>query len=267
MEDVVEEVRRLAADGVVEVTLLGQRIDTYGLDLGDGSTMAALLARVHDEVPELLRIGYITSHPNHMSRDLARSIAERPRISRYLLLPVQSGSDAVLRRMNRGYAVDDYRRAVDLMRAEIPDLSMATDWIVGFPGETQEEFEASLSLMNEMDYQNSFVFKYSPRSGTRAFAEGDPVPREEKTRRNHVLLEAQSVISLRRNRARVGTEVSVLVEGRSKRDASKDMDRTDRNNIVCFENDRDLAGRMARVRITDCTPLTLFGELQGIREE
>jgi tRNA-2-methylthio-N6-dimethylallyladenosine synthase len=180
MDEVVDEARRLADDGVIEVTLLGQRIDTYGLDRDDGATLAALLGRLHEEVPALARIGFITSHPNHMTEDLARAVGAHPRISRYLHLPVQSGSDAVLARMNRGYTVAEYRAAVDRMRRHVPDLSLATDWIVGFPGETGADFDRSCELLREIDYQNSFVFKYSPREGTRAFEWGDDVPREEK---------------------------------------------------------------------------------------
>lgn len=261
MDELVDEAKQLADDGVVEVTLLGQRIDTYGLDLSDGSTLGKLLGRLHEEVPGLLRIGYITSHPNHMTDELARAVADHPRVSRYLHLPVQSGSDRVLAAMNRGYTVDEYRRAVDIMRNRIDDLSMATDWIVGFPGETEEDFAKSEALQREMDFQGSFIFKYSPRAGTRAFDQGDPIPREEKARRNQVLLSAQAEISLRRNQRRIGTEVDVLVEGKSKRDPNKLMGRTDRNLIVCFPAGRDLTGKLARVRLTDCTALTLFGEL------
>jgi tRNA-2-methylthio-N6-dimethylallyladenosine synthase len=260
LADIVDEVKRLVDDGVVEVTLLGQRVDTYGLDLGDGTTLASVLAKIHDDVPDLLRLGFITSHPNHMTRELARTIAERLRISRYLHLPVQSGSDRVLTAMNRGYTVDRYRRAVETMRAEIEDLSLATDWIVGFPGETEEDFESSLRLLRELDCQGSFVFKYSPRSGTRAFDLEDDVAREEKARRNQILLSAQSEISLRRNQEQIGKVMNVLVEGRSKRDLLRDTGRSDRNHIVCFPAGQIASGRMARIKITDCTPLTLFGE-------
>ena len=259
--ELVKEAKQLRDDGVVEITLLGQRIDTYGLDRQDGTTLAVLLERLHEDVSGLERISYLTSHPNHMSDELARAVADHPRVSRYLHLPVQSGSDRVLQEMNRGYTVDDYRRAVDVMRNRVPDLSLATDWIVGFPGETEAEFDQSVDLLRELDFQGSFVFKYSPRAGTRAFDRGDPVPRDEKARRNQVLLEEQKQISLRKNRARVGSEVDVLVEGISKRDPAKWTGRTDRNLIVCFPAGRDLTGRLARVRLTDCTPLTLFGEL------
>lgn len=260
--DILDEARRLVDDGVVEVTLLGQRIDTYGLDLGDGTTLGGLLTRLHEEVPGLLRIGYITSHPNHMTAGLAAAVADHPRISRYLHLPVQSGSDRVLAAMNRGYTVDEYRRAVDRMRSRIADLSLATDWIVGFPGEEARDFESSVALLRELRFAGSFVFKYSPREGTRAFEIEDLVPREEKERRNHVLLEEQSRLSLALNRERIGTEVHVLVEGLSKRDDAKWSGRTDRNAIVCFPAGRDdLTGRLVPVKITGATALTLFGEL------
>lgn len=261
IDDVLEEARRLVDDGVVEVTILGQRIDTYGLDLKDGTTLAKLLGRLHEEVPGLERIGYITSHPNHMSDDLGRAVADHPRVSRYLHLPVQSGSDRVLKAMNRGYTVDRYRRAVEMMRRHVDDLALATDWIVGFPEETEEDFEQSVALLREMDYQGSFVFKYSPRTGTRAFDRGDTVPRAEKERRNQVLLELQKQTSLKRNQARLGQEVTVLVEGLSKLDKTKWTGRTDRNLIVHFPAGRDLTGRLARVRLNDCTGLAFQGEL------
>jgi tRNA-2-methylthio-N6-dimethylallyladenosine synthase len=254
-------VQRLAEDGVLEVTLLGQRIDTYGLDRDDGATLAGVLRRIHEEVPGIARIGFITSHPNHMTEDLARTIADHPRISRYLHLPVQSGSDAVLARMNRGYTRAGYLEAVDRMRRHVPGLSLATDWIVGFPGETEADFDASAALLREVGYQQSFVFKYSPREGTRAFEWGDDVPREEKERRNQVLLDLQREVSFAKNRGRLGAEVEVLVEGISKNDETKWTGRTADNLIVHFPAGRDLTGRLVRVRLTDCTALCHQAEL------
>ena len=261
MGEILDEARKLRDDGVVEITILGQRIDTYGLDLKDGTTLGSLLGRLHEEVPGLQRITYITSHPNHMTPELARTVADHPRISRYLHLPVQSGSDALLSAMNRGYTVDEYRAAVDVMRKHVPDLSLATDWIVGYPGETETEFQKSVDLMKEMDYQGSFVFKYSPRAGTRAFDLGDPIPREEKERRNQVLLDLQKEISLCRNQARLGQTLDVLVEGTSKRDPKKLMGRTNQNLIVCFPAGRDLTGRVVPVKINEVTSITLLGEM------
>jgi tRNA-2-methylthio-N6-dimethylallyladenosine synthase len=176
-------------------------------------------------------------------------------------VPVKSGSDAVLARMNRGYTRDAYVRAIDLMRRHVPDISLATDWIVGFPGETEADFQESCALLREMDYQNSFVFKYSPREGTRAFEWADDVPLPEKERRNHVLLDIQKDVSRRRNEARVGDVVEVLVEGISKNDETKWTGRTHQNLIVHFPAGRDLTGRLASVRVAASTPLCLSGDL------
>jgi tRNA-2-methylthio-N6-dimethylallyladenosine synthase len=261
IEDLLDESRRLVDDGVTDLTVLGQRVDTYGLDLDDGSTLAKLLARLHDELPGLARLTFITSHPNHMTEELARTIAERPRISRYLHLPVQSGSDRILREMNRGYTVDEYRRKIDLMRRFAPELSFATDWIVGFPGETEEDFQASRKLMSDVGFQGCFVFKYSPRAGTRAFDREDDVPLETKERRNQILLEDQRAISLERNRPRVGSVVDVLVEGPSKTDAGRWTGRTNQNLIVHFPAGRDLTGRVATVRLLACTAVSFIAEL------
>ncbi|HYC78273.1 MAG TPA: tRNA (N6-isopentenyl adenosine(37)-C2)-methylthiotransferase MiaB [Planctomycetota bacterium] len=261
LADLVEEAKRLADDGVVDLTVLGQRIDTYGLDLDDGTTLAKLLARLHEEVPGFLRITFITSHPNHMTEELARTVADHPRISRYLHLPVQSGSDRVLKEMNRGYTVADYRKKLDLMRRFEPRLSVATDWIVGFPGESEADFEASRALLRDADFQTSFVFKYSPRAGTRAFDREDDVPTEEKERRNQTLLEDQRAQSLARNRPRLGTEVDALVEGPSKSDPDRWTARTDQNLIVHFPAGRDLVGRLVRVRLLECSPVSFIGEL------
>ncbi len=258
-DGVLDEVKRLRDDGVVEITLLGQRIDTYGLDLDDGSTLHKLLVRIHEEVPGLLRIGFVTSHPNHMTTELARTIADYPRINRYLHLPVQSGSDRVLRRMNRGYSREEYIRAVDRLRAHVPDLALATDWIVGFPGETEADFLESVSLLREIDYQGSFVFKYSPRPGTRAEDFPDDVPREEKERRNHVILEMQRRMTGARYQKLEGGVANVLVEGRSKTDDDKWTGRDRWNRIVHFPMDGDPTGTLVDVALTGSTNTYLFG--------
>ncbi len=260
VNDLLEEARRLVGDGVVEVTLLGQRIDTYGEDFRDGSNLALLLRRMHAEVPGLVRINFITSHPNHMTDELAATIADNERISRYLHLPVQSGSERVLKAMNRGYSVDEYRAAVATMRARVPDIAIATDWIVGFPGESEEDFAASVALQQELGFHGSFVFKYSPRAGTRAAESADDVPREVKEARNQVLLEQQSAMSLAQHTARIGHELDVLVEGPSKRDASRSMGRSRWNEIVCFPMREGAEGSTMRIRIERTTALTLHGQ-------
>jgi tRNA-2-methylthio-N6-dimethylallyladenosine synthase len=261
IQDVLEEAKRLCDDGVVELTLLGQRIDTYGADLRDGSNLARLLTRLHEELPQLARICFITSHPNHMSDELAVAIADHPRISRYLHLPVQSGSDRVLQRMNRGYSVKDYRAAVATLRARVPDLALATDWIVGFPGESEEDFEASAELLRELDFAGSFVFKYSPRAGTRAAEMADDIPRAVKEDRNQRLLALQLGMAAARKQRRIGQELEVLVEGPSKLDPAVWSARSAWNEIVCFKAAGQQQGRLRRVRIERATALTLFGNL------
>lgn len=259
--DIEREVRELVDDGVQQVTLLGQRVNTWGLDLNRGESLATLLKRL-EGVPGLRRLQFITSHPLHIDETLMRVIADNEVHSRYLHLPVQSGSDRVLTAMNRGHDVDSYRRTMDMVRRIVPDMSLATDWIVGFPGETDEDFEETVRLQRDIEFQSSFVFKYSVRSGTKASkAMPDDVPKEVKEHRNHVLLREQEAISRRLHAARAGQVHELLVDGPSKKDASKQAGRTSQNWITVFEAGRDLTGRFVDVRITDSTPLTLFGEL------
>ena len=260
-EDIEDEVRRLVDDGVQHVTLLGQRVNTYGLDLNRGETLATLLQRL-ERVPGLRRLQFITSHPTHIDETLMRTIRDNPIHSRYLHLPVQSGSDRVLKAMNRGYTVDNYRRTMDMVRRIVPDMGLATDWIVGFPGETDEDFEKTLELQRDIGFQGSFVFKYSQRSGTKAArAMPDTVSDAVKDDRNQQLLARQSEISLALNQSRIGQEHDILVEGLSKRDDSRWVGRTTHNWIVVFRAERDFTGQFVRLELVDTTALTLFGEL------
>ncbi len=260
-EDIEREVRALVDDGVQQVTLLGQRVNTYGLDLNRGETLASLLLRL-EKIPGLRRLQFITSHPTHIDETLMRVIRDHPVHARYLHLPVQSGSDRLLKQMNRGHDVDSYRRTLDMVRRVVPEMSLATDWIVGFPGETEEDFEQTVKLLRDVAFQTSFVFKYSTRSGTKAArAMPDDVPAAEKARRNQVLLAEQEAISTRLHRARMGEVHEILVEGISKRDDSRWFGRTAQNWIVVFRAGRDLSGQFVKVRLVDSTALTLFGEL------
>jgi tRNA-2-methylthio-N6-dimethylallyladenosine synthase len=260
-EDIEDEVRRLVDDGVVHVTLLGQRVNTYGLDLNRGETLATLLQRL-EKIPGLKRLQFITSHPTHIDPDLMRVIRDHEVHSRYLHLPVQSGSDTVLKKMNRGYTTDSYRRTMDMVRRFVPEMSLATDWIVGFPNETEEDFQQTVQLLRDIEFQTSFVFRYSEREGTNASRRiPDIIPEEVKLARNHTLLEEQGKISERLHSARIGEEHLILVEGISKRDETRWFGRTSQNWIVVFKAGRDLTGQFARVRIVDNTALTLFGEL------
>ncbi len=280
-DQIIAEVRRLAAAGVREVTLLGQTVNHYRHvdDRGRVIDFARLLARVHDEVEELPRLRFVTSYPRDFTDEALRVMAGRPRICRYLHIPAQSGSDAVLKRMNRGYTVAQYRALLDRARDLMPNVCLAGDMIVGFPGESERDFEQSVELVRFARYKNCFIFKYSPRPGT--VADGrfpDDVPDEVKRRRNNDLLAVQAGISLAANRTLVGREVEVLVAGFSKtarrvlhdgggvREGGQAsprqlVGRTTGDQIVVFDGPSELIGRLVRVRVLAATPFTLTAAL------
>ncbi len=276
-EVIIAEVRRLAAAGVREVTLLGQTVNHYRHVDGRTTSFAELLAAIHDQVPELPRLRFVTSYPRDFDDETIAVLARSPRLCRYLHLPVQSGADRVLAAMNRGYTVADYLGLVERIRAQLPEVSLVSDMIVGFPGETEAEHQASLRLLETVRFHNAFVFKYSPRPGTVAARRyADDVPAEVKQRRNLELLELQNRIRLDHNRARIGQTVTVLVEGQSRlrqhRQASASasstspaarvrlIGRTSLDEIVAFDGPPDEVGTLVDVRISDATPLTLLGE-------
>lgn len=295
-EAIVEEVRRLADAGVMEVTLLGQTVNHYHYE-GDGpgrtTSFAGLLRRVHDGVPHLPRLRFVTSFPRDFDDEALRVMAESPRICRYLHIPAQSGSDRVLKRMNRGYTVADYRVLLNRARELMPDIAIAGDMMVGFCGETEEDFTQSLDLLRYARYKNCFIFKYSPRPGTQAEARlTDDVPDEVKRRRNNDMLSVQAEINLAHHRAMIGLVVEVLAEGPSKsalkarqaefarsegvdeemtlpsgppataaRTEHQLVGRTRGDQIVVFDGTPDMAGALLPVRITSVTPYTLLGEV------
>ena len=259
-ETIVEEVRRLADSGVVEITLLGQTIDSYGKGLRPAIDLGGLLRRVH-EIPGIRRIRFITSHPSFMREPIIEALRDLPKACKYVHMPAQSGSDAVLKRMRRGYTVARYLSLVDRLRERVPGVEIAGDFIVGFPGETAADFDATLDLSRRVRFQNAFVFQYSPRPGTDAAAMADDVPDVEKGRRNRDLLALQEGISREKNAERVGKRLEILVDGPSKNNPRRQAGRTDTNQIVHFEAERDLRGRFVEVDITSSTALTLFGRL------
>lgn len=260
-EDIEREVRELVDDGCTQITLLGQRVNTYGLDLNRGETLASLLKRL-ESVKGLRRLQFITSHPTHIDETLIRTIRDNPIHARYLHLPVQSGSDRILKAMNRGYTADSYRRTMEMVKRIAPDMSLATDFIVGFPGETDEDFEETVRLMRDVRFQTSFVFRYSVRSGTKAAKQmTDDVPEDKKAERNTRLLDEQEAISRELHRSRIGDVVEILVEGVSKKDDSRQVGRTSQNWICVFPTGRDFTGQYVKVKIVDATALTLYGEL------
>lgn len=260
LEDIVREVQALALDGVREVTLLGQTVNSWGKQLEGSPDLATLLTAL-DRIEDLWRVRFITSHPNFFRNDFWSRVKGLRTFCPYVHVPAQSGSDRVLKRMKRLYKVDDYRRMVDEARAAIPDVALASDWIVGFPGETEEDFEASLALLREVGFANSYVFKYSERPNTPAARLPDDVPEAEKDRRCTALVRAQDELSLAQNRATVGTTLEVLVEGTSKRDERRLSGRTRDNRVVNFEGGPDLDGRLVPVRVTNATAHALYGTL------
>jgi tRNA-2-methylthio-N6-dimethylallyladenosine synthase len=269
-EHVAAEVRQLAAEGCKEVTLLGQTVNSYQFAYGDGrrESLADLLTRIHD-VPGIERIKFITNFPKDMSDDLLDAVRELPKVCPYLHVPAQSGCNDVLKRMKRLYTVEYYRDMLARCRERVPGVAISSDFIVGFCGETEESFARTCELVREGGFKNSYIFKYSPRPGTKAdelFA--DDVPEEVKKRRNNDLLAIQNQVSLADHRGRIGETVEVLVEGPSKNAAKiagpgpKQLTgRTMTDHIVVFEGNSRLIGRTVAVRVEEATAFTLFGSV------
>jgi tRNA-2-methylthio-N6-dimethylallyladenosine synthase len=261
ISEIRDEAQRLADDGVTEITLLGQTVNAYGRDQGRDVTLARLLFALH-EIESLRRIAFITSHPNFVTPELVEALAELPRVARYLHLPAQSGSSRVLRAMRRGYTRERYLEGVDLLRARVPGLELHSDFIVGYPGETEEDFAATVQLMERVRFAQSYVFKYSPRTGTVAASLPDDVGEDEKARRNAALLEVQHRHGLARNRELLGTVQEVLVEGPSPKVEGRLTGRTAHHRIVHFPGiGSELVGRYVDIRITEALPHALVGEL------
>jgi tRNA-2-methylthio-N6-dimethylallyladenosine synthase len=259
--DLVDEAQRLCDDGVTEITLLGQTVNAYGRDLtGQNATLARLLRALH-EIPSLRRLAFITSHPNFLGPDLVDALAELPKVARYLHLPAQSGSNAVLKAMRRGYTVERYLARIEQLRAKAPDIELHSDFIVGYPGESAADFAATVAFVRQVGFAQSYVFKYSPRPGTVAAELADDVPEPEKERRNAELLAAQEELTAAKNRALVGTTVEVLVEGDSKV-KGRLSGRTAHHRLVHFAaDDRSLIGQYVPVRVTEALAHSCVGEL------
>ena len=265
--DIIDEVNSLADDGCKEVTLLGQNVNSYGKGLSGNVTLATLLRKL-DPIEGIERIRFVTSHPKDMTKEIIEAVGELPKVCEYLHMPAQSGSDKILKKMRRQYTSAHYRELVEMAKSLAPDIKIASDFIVGFPGETEEDFEDTVNLMKDVRYQNCFIFKYSPRTGTAATEFPDDVGEETKKRRNHILLDLQKKISTEENRKMVGKSVEVLVEGTSKSDAGRLSGRTRQNQIVVFglpegsnqsNVSSSLPGKLAKIDIVDSTDLTLFG--------
>jgi tRNA-2-methylthio-N6-dimethylallyladenosine synthase len=257
--DVLAEVRQLAEDGVVEVSLLGQNVNSYGRDIYGTPRFAELLGAL-DGIPGLRRVRYTSPHPKDFREPVARAMAGSSVVCEHLHLPVQSGSTRVLRDMKRSYSRDRYLQKVAMARSIVPGLALTTDIIVGFPGETDQDFEDTLSLVEEVRYDAAYTFQYSPRPGTVAGGRQDQVPKAVVQERFDRLVAAQERISLELNRALVGATVEVLVEGPSKKDPSKTTGRTRTNRLVHF-SDAAPPGEFRDVRVTAAAPHHLEGEV------
>lgn len=274
-QQIEEEIRRLADAGCVEVTLLGQTVNSYQ-DRSGGHTvrLADLLQRIHP-IEGIRRIKFVTNHPRYMTDDLLRVVRDLPKVCPYFHVPAQSGSNAVLRRMRRSYTVEMYRRMLERIRQTVPEAAITSDFIVGFCGETDEDFQQTVRLVEEARFKNAFIFKYSPRPNTQAVAlYPDDVPEVVKRRRNNELLQVQNRISLEENQKFVGRRVEVLVEGPSKAGqrspASEPVvqltGRTFCDRIVVFPGPRTLGGQFHEVRIVGATPTTLLGTLEDVKK-
>jgi tRNA-2-methylthio-N6-dimethylallyladenosine synthase len=270
-EAILEQVKRLAGAGILQVTLLGQTVNSYKYRHGEKTYCLADLLAMVAQVAGIEWVRFVTSYPADEFYDqILRVMADSPKVCRYLHMPAQSGSDRILKAMNRHYTAAHYLELIEKARAVVPDIAVAGDFIVGFPGETEDDFQATVDLTRRARYKNCFVFKYSPRPGTTADKRlADTVPDEVKQRRNVELLAVQEQISDELNRAFLGREVTVLVEGLSKKAHVNPADsdshpqlvaRTSTDHIVVFHGPVSLTGRFAQVRITRTTPLTLFGE-------
>ncbi len=255
-EHVVEEVEKLVDEGFVEVTLLGQNVNSYDDGEHDFPDLLQLVAGVEG----LKRVRFATSHPKDLSEKLVRTIAGNEKICNHIHLPVQSGSSRILKAMNRGYTREEYLRRVELIRKYIPDAGLTTDIIVGFPGETESDFEATKSLVKEVEYDSAFIFKYSPRPHTLAARLRETLTEEEKIARLQELNAIQKEISLKKNRAHVGQIAEILIEGPSRRSLRDAMGRLENNKIVILPNAKFQPGTLLMVRITDVKGITLFGE-------
>jgi len=267
-DDVLAEVAMLAEQGVREVTLLGQNVNAYDGEMADGTRAdLALLIQFLAAIDGIDRIRYTTSHPLEFSDSLIQAYAETPELVDHLHLPVQSGSDFVLRLMKRGHGIDEFKDKIRRLREIRPDISIGSDFIVGFPGEDEDAFEETMALVEEIGFDQSFSFVYSPRPGTPAAALADSVPMSEKKARLKRLQTAIEDNARRISASMVGSEQRVLVDGVSKKDAGEIKGRTGNNRVVNFPGHRRLIGRFVTVRITDALSHSLRGEILAVEDD
>ncbi len=257
---ILDEVSNVSSRGFREVTLLGQTVNSWQDPRGEVSSFTDLLRRIA-EIEGICRIRFTSPHPSDFHPEIVAVIETVPEVCNQIHLPLQSGSTPVLRRMKRDYTREQYLEKVAFLKRSKREIALSTDIIVGFPGETQEQFEESLSMLDVVGYDSIFSFKYSPRPGTEAFTFAGGIPEEEKGRRLQVLQQFQRKIQLEKHARLVGREFEVLVDGRSRRDREALAGRTTQNKIVNFTGPPELLGRLVQVRVTHYSPNSLQGEL------
>lgn len=260
-EDILNEIKDLAKNGYKEVTLLGQNVNSYGKDLGEGAMSFAQLLRQVNEIEGIERIRFATSHPKDISDELIDVMASCDKICKQLHLPFQAGSNKTLKAMNRSYTREKYLETIRKIRSKMPDIALTSDVIVGFPTETNEDFEETLSLVKEVRFDNLFTFIYSKRKGTKA-EKMEPVLNSAEIQHNFDrLLELQNAISKEINETYAGKIMQVLIDGESKTDKNVLQGRTDSNKVVNIKGDKDLIGKVVTVRITEIRTWSLRGEI------
>lgn len=259
-EDIVNEIKDLVSKGYKEITLLGQNVNSYGKGLEEDIDFAKLLRKIN-EVEGIERVRFMTSHPKDLNKDVILAIKECDKLCEQVHLPVQSGSNRILKKMNRHYTKEAYLELVELIKKEIPDVSLTTDIIVGFPGETEEDFLDTLDLVNKVQYDSAFTFIYSRRNNTPADMMLNQVSDEDKHHRFDRLLKAVNDGVISKNKAFEGRTVEVLVEGPSKNDESKFTGRTRNGKLVNFSGENIKAGDLVNVKIVRAQPFSLIGEV------
>ncbi len=258
-EDILDEIRALAKDGVKEIMLLGQNVNSYGLTLEEKVSFAQLLKEA-DEIEEIERIRFMTSHPKDLSDELIDVMAHAKKVCGHLHLPVQSGSSRILKKMNRHYTKESYLALVERIRTAMPDIALTTDIIVGFPGETEEDFEETMDLVKKVRYDNAFTFIYSKRTGTPAAAMEDQVAEEDVKRRFERLLKTVQEISAEKAMKLEGRTLPVLVESVNKQDEKLVTGRLENNSVVHFPGDASMIGEIFQVKLESCKGFYYLGE-------
>jgi len=263
-DSILEEINALEQQQIREITLLGQNVNSYKYESkGDVLDFPALLNLLIQQIANIRRVRFLTSHPKDLSERLIQVIRDSPQLCRHIHLPVQHGSDRILCAMGRGYTRGEYLALVDRIRHHIPDVSLTTDILIGFPGEQEKDFENTVDLMDEVGFDDAFTYRYNPREGTRAFSMGDTVPEKLKIERLTRIIELQRKITRRKRIKRIGKRVVALVEGKSKKNEAHLLARTEWDEMVVFPGESDRIGSLVEVELISLNGSTFVGEERG----